>query len=160
MAESCGKEALVCKYNPTGYCKFGLQCLKTHNNILCKDRVCRNEECSNQHPKTCREFAQNKFCSRQDNCAYAHQKSNDVTEIAVLEREIKLIQEEKVRILDTMEVINVKLSMIERNESEMSDLRLEVMDQRNKLSDLIVNVEELEHGKKTLKPKEKKTSFN
>ena len=156
MAENCGKEALVCKYNQTGYCKFGFKCLKTHNNTLCKDRVCRNRECSNRHPKTCRDFAQNKFCSRQDYCAYAHHKSNEDSKIRYLEREIKLLQEENLKYI---EIINVKLSTIETNESEITELKLEVMNQRKQISDLIVKVKDLELGRNITKTKEQENSY-
>ena len=95
MEQSVEIESLVCKYNQTGYCKYGGQCQKIHNNTLCPNKICRNKYCIKRHPKTCRYFAINLICSLKDKCAYAHYTSNADTKIVELEREIKLIKEEK-----------------------------------------------------------------
>ena len=30
----------VCKHHQTGYCKYGDQCHRPHNNNVCKEKVC------------------------------------------------------------------------------------------------------------------------
>ena len=57
------------------------------------------------------------------------------------------------------EIINVNLSPIETYESEIIELKLEVMNQRKQISDLIVKFKDLELGGNTTKSKEKENSY-
>ena len=72
---------------------------------------------------------------------------------------MKLLQEEKGNNLKYIEIINVKLSTIETYESKIIELRLEVMNQRKQISDLIVKFKDLELGGNTTKSKEKENLY-
>ena len=82
MAQNIAEEPPVCKFNQTEYCRYGGTCPQTHNNVLCSEIVYRNIDCRERHPKTCRYYAQNKFCRLKDRCAYAHHMSKEETEVA------------------------------------------------------------------------------
>ena len=109
MAQNIAEESPVCKFNQTGYCRYKEACPKTHNNNLCSEKVCRRIDCRERHPKTCRYFSQNKVCRLKDQCAYAHHISKEETNLAHIEREVKLLQEEKEKLSEYRAAINIKL---------------------------------------------------
>ena len=88
MNENVGSEAPpVCKHNQIGYCKYGNQCHKPHNNNICKERVCRNKNCRERHPRSCRYFNLNGWCKFKK-CSYAHKKLAINDKVETLEVEI------------------------------------------------------------------------
>lgn len=67
----------ICKFNQTGFCKFGTQCDKKHNNTICeKGNTCCEKLCSERHPKLCRNFSNTGICRHKENCAYEHPQEN------------------------------------------------------------------------------------
>ena len=60
-----------CPHNNTGYCKFRDHCIYQHFYNICSNTLCKNYECQNRHPKTCRFGESCKFKSK-NSCAYKH----------------------------------------------------------------------------------------
>ena len=53
-----------CPHNNAGYCKFSDHCIYQHFYNICSKTVCKNYECQNRHPKTCRFGESCKFKSK------------------------------------------------------------------------------------------------
>ena len=72
-----------CPHNNTGYCKFREKCFYQHFYSICSKTVCKNFECQNRHPKTCKFGESCKFKSK-NCCAYKHavhiEKNNSNTQ--------------------------------------------------------------------------------
>ena len=87
-------EDKVCKYNNTGYCKFGKECKFLHPTEVCEGG-CETKKCKKRHPKMCR--YQN-YCKRKATCAYKHTtNSKEVLfkdEIEALKSIVKNLQDE------------------------------------------------------------------
>ena len=95
MAQNIAEKSPVFKFNQTGYCIYKEACPKTHNNNLCSEKVCRRIDCRERHPKTCIYFSQNKVYRLKDQCAYAHHISKEETNLAHIEREVRLFKKKK-----------------------------------------------------------------
>ena len=61
---------LKCKFNDSGYCKFGSQCRKQHFSKVCNKPNCKRD-CKARHPKLCKHEQTCKFLKR-GICAYKH----------------------------------------------------------------------------------------
>ena len=84
----------VCKFNQTGFCKFGQTCCKMHVNKLCSTPNCDKHMCINRHPNLCRYFSQNGHCKRGQKCAYSHTKSETFVKVEETEKKITLLKSE------------------------------------------------------------------
>ena len=146
MAQSIAEESTVCKFNQTGYCRYGGLCLKTQNNTLCSEKVCRKINCRERHPKTCRYFAQNKSFRLKDQCAYAHHLSKKETNIALIEREVILLKEEIEKLSIYRATVNVKLQKMISNEIQFEKQKNLVGNHRKQIKDLEVKVMKLEQN--------------
>ena len=127
----------VCKHHQTGYCKYGNQCHKHHNDKICNDRVCRDQNCTARHPKTCKFFARKNQCKLNEKCAYSHHKVKDKKWIQNLENEIKILKEEIVKLSKHTQEMATKLEMIQYNEKDETK-KQQNQNSTNK-SDMIVN---------------------
>ena len=85
-----GTSQPVCKFNQTGFCKFGENCTNMHVNKLCNTLNCNKHICNNRHPKQCKYFLVSGKCRFNNDCAFAHKKSG--TNIKVEELEMEVIQ--------------------------------------------------------------------
>ena len=130
MCDQNGSQvSLVCKYHQTGYCKFGDHCPKYHNNIICKERVCRDRNCNERHPKSCKYFSFDGTC-RYPQCAYAHRKSNGQSKVDLLETEVKELKNEINELNNAMSEIMAKILTLEeitpRNQINTKNPTIEV----------------------------------
>ena len=120
----------VCRYNQTGYCRNRSWCDRPHCNTICQQRVCRNRNCIERHPKTCKYFAKYNSCSYKDKCAYTHPKSRGRENQDKLENEITLLKEEVEKLSAANACIINKLNHIEienaKLKKEQSDIHEEV----------------------------------
>ena len=162
MAQTSTEESPICKFNQTGYCRNGGMCPKVHNNALCGEKVCRNIDCRERHPKTCLYFAQNKFCRWKEHCAYAHHVSKEETNLAQIEREISLLKTEKEKLIEYRADIDVKFLKMISNEIELTRLKNIVGEQRKQIEDLLVKVMKLEqnNNKKQFEVKDSSYEWN
>ena len=85
-----GTSQPVCKFNQTGFCKFGENCKNMHVNKLCNTLNCNKHICKNRHPRQCKYFRITEKCRFNDVCAFTHKRSG--TNIKVEELEIEVIQ--------------------------------------------------------------------
>ena len=44
----------ICKYNQSGFCKFGERCNQMHINTVCNKLTCSKSLCNERHPKVCK----------------------------------------------------------------------------------------------------------
>ena len=87
--KNIGHEQLpVCKHHQRDFCRNRSQCNEEHNNKIYKERVCRNPRCRERHPKTCKFYIRNGECKWKEDCAYAHNKSDNNIKIEILENEV------------------------------------------------------------------------
>ena len=84
----------ICRYNQKGFCKFGSQCFKYHENEKCLDRNCTPNECIKRHPKVCRYFAQYRFCKFGGDCVFVHEKNVTTEEFELTMEDVKNLKAE------------------------------------------------------------------
>ena len=81
-------EQPVCKHNQKGFCKFGEECTKYHENEICRDERCCSNSCRKRHPRSCKYFRENGVCKFGQGCAYLHSETVKKTEIDILNKEM------------------------------------------------------------------------
>ena len=112
-------EAIICKYNQLGYCKFKASCKKIHNYEVCQEKCnCGNESCSKRHPKDCKNLARSGKCRFGDDCSYNHEATNNVKE--------------------QIQINQVVANIIKKHEYEMHTMREDI----HQLKKVITNMEE------------------
>ena len=85
---------LKCKFNDSGYCKFGSHCRKRHFVKICPNLNCETSDCQARHPKPCKYEKNCKFFG-QVICAYSHDTLvNYGKQLKSLESENKILKEE------------------------------------------------------------------
>ena len=57
-----GTSQPVCKFNQTGFCKYGENGTKMHVNKLCSTLNCNKHISKNRHPKQCKYFLLSERC--------------------------------------------------------------------------------------------------
>ena len=116
MAEEPNK---ICKFNQTGFCKFGIHCGKKHENQVC-DHVhdCTKNNCEKRHPQNCRNFSKSGKCRFQGGCAYLHEKKENKQEL--LNEQVKsLMMKHEKDIQNLTEEVNMLKSLIQNMTLEM-----------------------------------------
>ena len=111
------EEQPVCKHHQTGCCGHGNQCNKYHSNKICKELVCRNQNCTDRHPRTCKYFARRNNCKHQERCAYAQKENKNNMNYENLKEEVKFLKEEVGRLTNHMKL------MIEYNNQEIHQMK-------------------------------------
>ena len=85
---------LKCKFNDSGYCKFGSHCRQKHFVKICPNLNCKTSDCQARHPKPCKYEKNCKFFG-QVICAYSHDTLvNYGKQLKSLESENKILKEE------------------------------------------------------------------
>ena len=101
---------LKCKYNDSGYCKFGSQCRKQHYSRICSKSNCERN-CKARHPKFCKHEQNCKFLKR-GICAYKHVTlANDDEKLKTLESELIVLRNKNgdlINRLQEMETLLIK----------------------------------------------------
>ena len=73
------EDQAICKHNQTGFCRFKLGCRNKHENGICpKEARCSSSKCPYTHPKACRNFSREGICKFGEDCAYKHEKINNI----------------------------------------------------------------------------------
>ena len=131
----------VCKFNQTGFCKFGQTCCKMHVNEMCNTPNCDKHMCFNRHPKMCKYFSQNGHCKRGQICAYSHIKSDTYVKVEETEKEVNLLKSDiellKANILKSENhllrdaVQNLK-EIVTSNSNHIEGLKEEIRNMNNK----------------------------
>ena len=131
MAEEPNK---ICKFNQTGFCKFGIHCGKKHENQVCDNTYdCTKNNCDKRHPQTCRNFSKNGKCRFQGSCAYLHEKNENSQELLneqfkslmmKHENDIQNLTDEVNRLKSlvqnmTLEMVKNIMNEVERKEKEI-----------------------------------------
>ena len=123
-------DAVVCKYNKYGYCKFKENCQRLHSNVVCQDANCEVTSCLSRHPRPCKYYRQFNYCKFGADCHYFHienevnkrfeedieairLKAHNLEEIIAekdkqiksLEEKIRVIEEENLKTKDELENI-------------------------------------------------------
>ena len=122
---------LKCKFNDSGYCKFGSHCRKRHFFNICPNVICKTSDCQARHPKRCKHEEKCKFF-KQGICAYKHDTLvNHGEKVNSLENENKRLKEENTILKHK---INQEVSITEKLKSEIHDLN-QAIKMKNELID-------------------------
>ena len=135
-----------CTYNNTGFCKFREHCKYQHYYSICSKTVCRDHQCQNRHPKTCRFGGDCKFLLR-NTCAYKHNNqikssNNEINiignQITTLESEIKSLETEVSKLKS---IVQMKEKELEKKCSDIVDIKNKFGDEKATLNQLIAKKE-------------------
>ena len=115
-----------CKFNDSGYCKFGNYCRKRHFLEICPKLNCKINTCKARHPKLCKHEENCKFF-KQGICAYKHVTlAKHDEQLKGLKSEIDILKSENMALIDKIRKIEIlyseELSNTERLKSEIEDL--------------------------------------
>ena len=138
----------LCRHNQTGFCKFGDQCFKDHINEICKEKLCKNNNCTKRHPRVCKYFASNNRCKFEESCAYIHHKRENMEQIDLLEREVNYLKSEIIKLTKQTEemVQKVKENYLQNNDiNEMKEEIIQIKDTMSKITNNFLNVQMNEH---------------
>ena len=127
-----------------GYCKYGTQCHKPHNNEMCKDKNCRDRRCRKRHPKTCKNYYLDNNCKHSENCAYSHRKGEQQTNIENLEDEVKFLKTEIEKLVKNFEEMAEKLNIFQSNDKEIVEIKENITHLNNNMSAMMVKMSILE----------------
>ena len=104
----------ICHFNKFGFCKFGKQCSKYHEDKVCENKNCDVLKCSSRHPRKCRFFAEYFYCKFGVYCKFSHKRSDDGKAIELLENQIENFKKE-IEIKDTeIQMVNKEIMNLER----------------------------------------------
>ena len=133
----------VCNWEKFGHCKFREECSDYHPKDVCLEKLCNIVKCMKRHPKQCIYFGSGS-CKYGDSCKYNH--GPDLREL--LQKSIeehknkdKIIKE----FLETLKILNEKVTDLERNVEELfdvciySEMEIRFADVENKV-DYITNI--------------------
>ena len=101
-----------CKWNKTGYCKFGDECKLDHEEEICSLMTCDGSTCRKRHPKACRYFLQDIICPYGEFCRYLHDKGNKSDQMNIRDEFSRL-----------HEAINQKNQLVEELSKKIEDLK-------------------------------------
>ena len=87
------KNLFQCNYNNRGFCSFRDKYRYRHFRGICAKNVCRERNCENRHPVTCRFKDDCKFYKR-NSCAFKHPDMRTTIVNKDLEMEMKMFVEE------------------------------------------------------------------
>ena len=115
----------VCLYNKFGYCKYRETCKLRHVKELCSERDCEIDKCCRRHPRECRFYRDYNRCKFGEFCFFTH-----------------LVTQQKVVMSDVKaERIETKLKTLEKQNEEMSEKILKLM---NNIDEKTFEVKNLE----------------
>ena len=149
------QEVPVCTHHQRGYCKYGTQCHKPHNNEICKEKLCRDRGCRKRHPKTCKKYYFDNNCKHGENCAYSHRKGEQDTNIQHLEDEVKFLKSEIEKLVKNSEEMAEKLKIVQSNDKEIVDIKENIAHLNNNLSAIMVKMSILEVNNNEVQENEK-----
>ena len=102
-----GAEFLVCKFNQTGYCKYGSKCNRYHENELCNENICDQNKCTKRHSKECKYFKTNNYCQFGSGCGFNHSETLSKEEFEILRLEVMNVKAEIETLKNTVKVLSV-----------------------------------------------------
>ena len=136
--------ASVCKHHQSGYCKYGDQCHKPHNNEKCREKVCRERKCRKRPPKSCNFFARNNTCKYNEMCAYAHPDKESHTHIEDLEKEVRGLKLDIEKLSKHTAEMADELFIIQSTHKEIHDIKEHITHLRNNMSAMMVKLASIE----------------
>ena len=163
-----------CKFNNTGYCKFGEKCRRRHFSHICQIENC-NQNCQSRHPRLCRMESNCRFFKK-GICAYKHIHPDNhgkvSNELDTLKKEIIVITkvlEQKQEQINKITTENREL--IRKLHKENCDMKklIEEIKQSNKKaleakdSEILILKEQIKAQKQEIKeivPKEQSGNSN
>ena len=80
--------------------------------------------CRERHPKPCKFYIRNGQCTRKEECAYGHKKSDDNIKIELLEIEVKKLKSEIKQLTSNMSEIMIKMITLEECEKPFNSVHL------------------------------------
>ena len=84
----------VCHFNKFGFCKFGKQCFRKHEDTICENVPCNVLDCSLRHPKKCMFFLDYHYCKFGNFCKFLHEANKNEKAIEAIEKQLKDVKKE------------------------------------------------------------------
>ena len=159
-----GIKIIKCVHFDRGYCKFGEKCKNKHNDKVCNDKDCINDNCDFRHPNPCKYGPRCKFYLKKV-CLYSHVKlpcEENRSKIKELEKKIlafeKVIDHSNVGLaeqvdkkLESLEnkmktfvkVLEEKDSRISSLENKLENLQKKTKEEKNHKEKKIKDLENL-----------------
>ena len=125
---------LQCKFNNTGYCKFGEKCRRRHFTRICQEFNC-NQDCQGRHPRLCRMEESCRFF-KNGNCAYKHVSPTNDNDI------IKDVENLKSEIVELKKVLEQKQKQINKIASEKKELLGQLDNEKCNIKKLIEDLKQ------------------
>ena len=109
----------VCHYNKFGFCKFGKDCFRYHENKVCENDSCQVLECNLRHPRKCHWYSDFKYCKFGSYCKFSHKPNVEGKAIENIEKELKNIENQ----INEKEKEIIKINeIIKKMEKSRSDI--------------------------------------
>ena len=138
-------EGEVCKHNQKGYCKFGGEFQKFHENKICIIKGCSSKGCRKRHPTLCKYFRENNVCRYGEECAFLHIETVNKNEVKILSEDIEHIKAEigflkntVISLLDINKEGKIIKKMIESLKVDIENIK----DENKKIVNKIIKLEE------------------
>ena len=68
----------VCLFDKFSFCKNGVNCARVHLKGVCQERKYDYRKCNKRHPRPCRSYRINSFCSFGTSCKYSHRQPKEI----------------------------------------------------------------------------------
>ena len=151
-------EEQLCKFNQEGFCKFGANCYKRHENEICNRNQCESPQCSKRHPQLCKFYFQFGQCKFGDICAFSHRREDTSNrEKRSLEKEVEELKDE----IKNMKEENTKTKEkdlekeVESLKEDMKKLKEEMMKKMDRILSFLGTDDEAESNSSNKKGNEK-----
>ena len=116
----------VCKFNQSGYCKYGNRCRFLHNDQVCELNTCEREGCEKRHPRQCTYYHRRGYCKFKDYCKYSHKEDNNSVKMNQIEQKVRnLVDNNNIKDLEIQKLkehMNTLSEKINSLESKMEFL--------------------------------------
>ena len=136
-------EQKVSKFNQMGYCKFGKECHRYHEDKVCQNKNCNPNKCRNRHPKECKYYAQNSFCKFGTDCRFIHpdivkkyEFGSVVDDIKNLKAEVDFLKNTVKYLTDIKHKGKVMKKIIDNLKSEIKQMQTDNMKTAQRIQNL------------------------
>ena len=117
----------VCHFNKYGFCRFGRNCFRYHEDKICENESCKVFECKLRHPRKCRYFENYFYCKFGTFCKFSHGKINEGKSIKLLEKEIEGVKKDIQKKDKEIQEINDQIEHLE----ERIESQIYIISQKN-----------------------------
>jgi hypothetical protein len=159
----------VCHFIKFGFCKYGKECFRKHEDKVCENGRCKVVECSLRHPRNYRFYLDYHYCKFGIYCKFLHKETKDEKVIEAIEKQLKGVKEKLDEKEKEIKLLTENICEMEKNlsgkieslvkkdeiiqkdvgylKAENETLKERIKVQENELSNFKKEVEEMVLGK-------------